>query len=412
MRLQWKTPSRIPGFLIAIVLFAGLFAFPSKTTASFAASGSNDIVVSLSPGVTIEQINTRYGTSTREEMEEDADYQLSLPAGANQNKILKQMAKDPNLVFAEPLRTISFAEIRQRSHAFIDPSGGVMTTSGQGPTKFYQQPFVTSLNLAGAHQYTRGGGITIAVIDTGIDFSHPILQGRIVGYGKDYVDGDGHPNDEPGGDGSGHGTFVAGLIALTAPDALILPVRAFDVDGSGTSFGIAKAIRYAATQGALVINMSFGLADKDQVIKKAINFANTKAYMVGSAGNDNIAGCEFPAGEKGKVLSVTATTPEDLKASFANFDKKMDVSAPGVSLYSAYPGGRWSTWSGTSFSTALVSGEAALLLSLKSSLNSMQVDSLITSTGTDLNSLNKQYKNSLGKRIDYRNAVLKLVSGQ
>jgi subtilisin family serine protease len=191
-----------------------------------------------------------------------------------------------------------------------------------------------------------------------------------------------------------------------------MPLRVFDEDGYSSSFKIAKAIRFAADNGAQVLNLSFGLSKSDKVIKEALDDVRHRVLMVASAGNENKDEIHFPARQKDRALSVTSTTAGDLKAAFANFNKEMDAAAPGVSLFSAYPGGRWAWWSGTSFSTALVTGEAALLLSLKPNLKNKDLNKIIADSGVNIDSLNHQYKNKLGRRIDYRAAIDLLRSGK
>src|SRR4030095_13991928 len=107
-----------------------------------------------------------------------------------------------------------------------------------------------------------------------------LFAGRLAYPMQDFIDNDGLPQDELGGIGTGHGTFVSGLITLTAPQARIMPLRAFGTDRSGTSFDIASAIHFAADNGARVINMSFGFAEEDLVIQEALSYALPSAYMV------------------------------------------------------------------------------------------------------------------------------------
>jgi len=249
------------------------------------------------------------------------------------------------------------------------------------------------------------------VIDTGIDPQHPLFAGRIAWPVYDFVDGDGDPTDVGPGVGYGHGTFVAGLIVLAAPRATIMPLRAFGADGYGTSFNIAKAIRFAADNGARVINMSFGMTEEDSLVKDAIVYAGQKSYMVAAAGNDNDNFIHFPASLAARTLSVTSTATGDIKAPFSNFASEMNVSAPGVSVYSAYPGKAWAYWSGTSFSTALVSGEAALLIALKPESTRTDLNTVIKTSGTNIDPLNPDYAKQLGKvRVDYQAAILKQLN--
>ena len=401
-----------PVCLIALVFLPALTALPSQTvrTNSYREGyRSGEICVRLQFGVDINEINARYGTYTKERIPGTPIYLLGLPPGRDLEKLMGRMQTDFNLLFADFNHKFQLPEVRQTSHAFIDQVSQAFI-DGQSPVKFYGQQSVWNLNLDEAHKFSRGFGVRVAVIDTGLDFNHSLFEGRIAWPVYDFVDDDGNPSDVLYGSASGHGTFVAGLIALTAPDAKIIPLRAFNSDGRGTSFDIAKAIRFATNVGADVINMSFGMLEEDKLITDALRYAYQRVHMVASAGNDNLNTIQFPADTANFTLSVTSTTTNDIKATFANYNSKMNAAAPGVSLYSAYPGERWAWWSGTSFSTALVTGESALLLSLKTDLKSENLNRIIILSGINLDPLNPEYKNKLGRRIDYRAAIEMLLS--
>ncbi len=190
----------------------------------------------------------------------------------------------------------------------------------------------------------------------------------------------------------GHGTMVAGILAVMAPDAMIMPLRAFDDKGCGTTYNIAKAVKYAVSHGAQVINMSFGISGQTQTLKKTIGEAvNAGVTVVASAGNGDTAVPQYPAAYPG-VLGVAATNLTDVKASFSNYGSTIFVSAPGSNIISAYPGGYYAELSGTSFSAPMVAAEAALLRSLKTSgwKNSI-------AAGVDnINALNPAYIGQLG----------------
>src|SRR5438093_64305 len=125
----------------------------------------------------------------------------------------------------------------------------------------------------------------------------------------------------------GHGTMVAGILAVMAPDAMIMPLRAFDDKGCGTTYNIAKAVKYAVSHGAQVINMSFGISGQTQTLKKTIGEAvNAGVTVVASAGNGNTAVPQYPAAYPG-VLGVAATNLTDVKASFSNYGSTIVVSA-------------------------------------------------------------------------------------
>jgi subtilisin family serine protease len=219
---------------------------------------SGEIVVSLQPWADINAFNARYGTKTKDRMPGTKQYLLTFSASTGILGKLILMNFDPRVIFAGPNFIYQHAEVRQRSQAFIDQRSQAFI-DGDSPVNFYGQPSVLRLRLTEAHQISRGRGVRVAVIDTGIDLNHQLFAGRIIYPNYDFVDDDAYPQEVMGGIGAGHGTFVAGLIALTAPEAVIMPLRAFGPDGSGTTFNIAKAIRFAADNGAQVLNMSFGL---------------------------------------------------------------------------------------------------------------------------------------------------------
>ncbi len=250
-----------------------------------------------------------------------------------------------------------------------------------------------------------GKGTVVAVIDTGVDYTHKDLadniwvnEGEIPGngidddgngyvddvHGVDFVDGDSDPMDE-----HGHGTHVAGIIAMTpgngggvgvAYGAKIMCVRAGQANGSFASTDIAKAIKYAADNGADVINMSFGGTGRSYLVESALQDAFPSCVLVAAAGNDGLptndatlAGYLFtedvyPAGYK-YVLGVMATNNNQSLASFSNWDFaegsgcEYEMAAPGVNIYSTLPGNRYACWSGTSMATPNVAAAAAILRS-------------------------------------------------
>jgi subtilisin family serine protease len=364
----------------------------------------DEINVILAPGVSIDTVNARYGTTVREQIPGTSYYRLGTAGGADGFDVEGEMAGDTDLTSTDLNYTYQQPEVRQVSEAFVDQVSEAFV-DGLYPVSFYSQPSVQNLRLSQAQAISKGAGITVAVIDTGIDFSHPLFAGRIAPVYEDFVDNDPNPTDEPGGPASGHGTFVAGLIALAAPQAALMPIRAFGSDGKGTSFNIAKAIRFAHDNGANVINMSFGLIEPDKTIQDALGYASGSSYMVAAAGNDNLNFLQFPAVQTNRACAVASTTANDLKAPFSNYNKNTCVSAPGVSLYSAYPGGNWAYWSGTSFSTALVSAEAAQMLALNPAIAASNVTQIIAQSGISINGVNPSYNGELGKRMDYLNAV-------
>ncbi len=301
---------------------------------------------------------------------------------------------------------------------FIEPDTVQLSPGGHGAVfsvnpataaDFYRnQPAMQRINLQKASPRATGRSIVIADINAMVDVRHPALVGHLTTgaeflYGK-CTTGSGL-NESAGGfldesaggfldecPAHGHGTMVAGILAVMAPDAMIMPLRAFDDKGCGTTYNIAKAVKYAVSHGAQVINMSFGISGQTQTLKKTIGEAvNAGVTVVASAGNGNTAVPQYPAAYPG-VLGVAATNLTDVKASFSNYGSTIFVSAPGSNIISGYPGGYYAELSGTSFSAPMVAAEAALLRSLKTSgwKNSI-------AAGVDnINALNPAYIGQLG----------------
>jgi hypothetical protein len=273
--------------LLVFGLLAGTAALPARVrgigTDTFQ---PGQIVIGLLPGADINAFNARHGSTIIEQITGAEEYLLSIPPGSTvQDKVL-EIEADLQAAFVGPNFNFKTPEIRQSSAAFIDQSSAAFI-DGISPLSFYGQPGLGRLHLTEAHNITQGAGVRVAVIDTGLDFNHKLFPGHIAYPVFDFVNNDGDPAEEPGGIGYGHGTFVSGLIRLTAPDAMIMPLRVFDPQGQATSFNIAKAIRFATDNGAQIINMGFGLLEEDKLIKETLSYAYESVYMVAAAGNDN-----------------------------------------------------------------------------------------------------------------------------
>lgn len=249
---------------------------------------------------------------------------------------------------------------------------------------------------------TAGEGTVVAVIDTGVDYNHEDLQDNIwtnsaevsgqKGTDDDnngYVD-DVHginlidPNETPMDD-HGHGTHVAGIIAMEnnnvggvgiAYKSKIMPIKAGGSDGTFNSTDIAKGIEYAYKNGADVINMSFGSSAHSALIENALQDAFNSCVLVAAAGNYRIPTADCPLGGQNTypasysyVIGVMAYDEANSFASFSNWDyipnanAEYEVVAPGVSVYSTLPNGRYASWNGTSMAAPMVSAEAAILRS-------------------------------------------------
>jgi subtilisin family serine protease len=272
---------------------------------------------------------------------------------------------------------------------------------------YANQPAAGIIRLNEAQQrFGSQGAGTVAIIDTGIDPNHPALRNVVVagydftrdqqGMGSETGDinqsttavVDGSPMavnsstvavvnqsttavvDDPKFAAFGHGTMVAGLVHLVSPRAMISSLKAFRADGTGYMSDVIRAVYWAANSNARVINMSFSTPSNSPELITAFNYAVQRgAICVSSAGNDGRNTVVYPA-SLDSVMGVASTDMRDQRSRFSNYgDKLVWVGAPGECNISTYPGGTYAAGSGTSFSTPLVSGTAALLVGMQPSVD-------------------------------------------
>ncbi|TAE60822.1 MAG: peptidase S8 [Nostocales cyanobacterium] len=219
----------------------------------------------------------------------------------------------------------------------IQPSSTSPTPSLQGPNDQYysKQWNLHKIGIEGAWKETKGSGITVAVIDTGITKVRDLQETKFV-KGYDFVN-----DKENADDDNGHGTHVAGTVAQAtnnkygvagvAYEANLMPLKVLSTDGGGTVADIAEAIKFAANNGADVINMSLGGGGESQLMKEAIQYAYNKGVViVAAAGNENTDGASYPA-RYPHVIGVSAFGADGEKAPYSNFGAGVDISAPGGS---------------------------------------------------------------------------------
>lgn len=242
---------------------------------------------------------------------------------------------------------------------------------GTNPSTAYRSQWaLTNMRLTEAHTISQGEHITVAVLDTGVDLAHEQLQGKLVA-GYDFVDDDPIPSESRDGldqdgdisvdEGAGHGTHVAGIVALTAPQAKIMPVRIFDDEGRGLYSNLVAGIVYAVDQGADVINLSGSGPEDALFLAEAAAYAAAHDVVFIAAGGVNSLG--YPASYQ-SVISVGASDKFDYPTDFSDFPDILNntVYAPGTSIISGYDDGSYAVWTGNSMAAPFVAGTAALLL--------------------------------------------------
>ncbi len=240
------------------------------------------------------------------------------------------------------------------------------TTLPSGAPDWRQQ---VNVYQAQARAVQGGKGVTIALLDSGVDFTHPMLRGVLL-PGHDFVDGDQNASEQ--GDETdriyGHGTAVAGVLHQMAPAASILPLRVLGRGGSGQAAQVAQAIRLAVDQGARIINLSVAGPVSSEGVRAALQYAASRnVLVVAASGNNGGSAPQAPANalnQKNRLgafgLSVTAVDRDGNLPSWSNGGG--EVLAPGVDIQTAYPDRRVVTASGSSFAAPVVSGALALAL--------------------------------------------------
>lgn len=199
--------------------------------------------------------------------------------------------------------------------------------------------------------------VIVAIIDTGVDNTHPLLDGRVMA-GYDFVDNDRNPMDK-----HMHGTHVAGIIAQSTPENVkVLPIRSLDEKGNGYDTNIAKGIHYAVDNGASIINMSLAGENYSTYLANAIEYAiQHDVLVVVASGNKGMSTENFyPASEK-RVIVVSATDQHDQVADFSNTGASIDIAAPGVSILSSIPGGKYALMDGTSMAAPHISAVSSMI---------------------------------------------------
>jgi thermitase len=365
---------------------------------------ATDAAEAFVPGVVLVQMNpgagdARRATGITTALAEDvyavaplADlqdtYQLLVEPG-HELAVVAQLAKNPHVLTAEP----DFLFYKTA----ITPDDTLYTR--------YQWNLPHIGANMGWQQTTGSSNVIIAIVDTGVDLTHPDLVDKIV-PGYDMHNGDADPSDD-----EGHGTHVASIAAASSNNgqgiaglswgARIMPVKVLDAKGSGKSSNVASGIIWAVDNGAQVINLSLGSSNYSTAVQNAVTYAHSRGVLVvAAAGNHYKKGnpTTYPAAYT-NVLAVAATNDSDGHASYSSSGSYVDVAAPGGDPAGSsdgnhrnwIPGAYWRgsgvsyAWlSGTSQAAPHAAGLAALLLSLNPNLTPGQLQQIITSTAVDV----------------------------
>lgn len=418
------------------VLLMKLFRYwaPAIALAGSLAAQSN-YILQTTTAADASRITSQYALTIVNSVHDDDNiYLVSLPSGTT-TQTVQAIQSDPAVLEFTPDSVIDSGNNQAASlyATALDPlqdalvSHSTVSYFGAPVRSGYVDQNATSLiRLAQTQQQFPTGNSVVAVIDTGVDPNHPALGGVLV-PGFDFIHNiAGIPSELSDLDQStvaildqstvaildtkntplvldqstvaildqstvaildgiklphdfGHGTMVSGLIHLVAPTAQIMPLKAFQADGTANLSDVIRAIYYAVDHGAKVINMSFSISIRSAALLQAIQYAtNLGVISVAAAGNEGKHMKVYPAGYQG-VVGVGSTNKHDLVSLFSNWGEESAarLAAPGEALVTTYPGNNYAAVWGTSFSTPLVAGAAALVLNYAPAATFQQLNQVL-----------------------------------
>ena len=297
---------------------------------------------------------------------------VTLPANASEAGVVEKLSRHPLLKFAELDRRVRSTFVPN------DPYYG-------------SQWHLAKVGAPLAWNSTQAAGVTIAILDSGVDSTHPDLSPSLV-PGYNFVDNNGDTSDV-----CGHGTAVAGTAAATsnngtgvagvAGQAHIMPLRIAYLDTTSNSCyayysTISSGITYAADHGARIANASYGGVAGSAAIQSAAQYLKNKGGLLFvSAGNNGINENITPTTT---MIPVSATDTNDVVASWSSFGSFVALSAPGLGIWTTSKGGVYQQWNGTSFASPLAAGVGALMMAANPSLDGASIEKLLYSTSLDL----------------------------
>ncbi len=344
-----------------------------------------------------EDLLDSYGMISLQKAPQIGLYVVETPPGFDVEQTVAALRRNPEVRYAEPdyyfrIHVTPNDEFFGRQYALSNP-GDKLALPGS-PTGTVN----ADIRATAAWEENKGQTtVVIAVLDTGVDLTHPDLKNKLTSPGRDLVNDDLDASDD-----HWHGTHIAGIagaetnngfgVAGVAWNCKILPVKVLDKTGVGTASQIVLGIIWAADNGANVINMSFGSNDSAEALKDALKYAyGKKVVCVASAGNDG-KDVDYPAAYDDYVLAVGATDYKDEWMAYSSPGTEVDVAAPGESILSLVP-----TWSvaaddfpyrfrsGTSMAVPHVAGLAALIRSARPWLTAKDIMNIIRYTADDVN---------------------------
>ena len=321
----------------------------------------------------------------------------------------KEPALNCVLVRAKDVHTFIRNIMREEMVDYAEPNYIVRTTYTPNDPYYSHQWGLPAIKADKAWDIEKGNkSVKIAIVDTGIDYTHEDIASNYVSGGYDWVNGDTDPWDD-----NGHGTHCAGIAAAVIDNGKgiagvaqvsIMAEKVLDRYGYGSDWNVARGIVHATQSGANVISMSLGSSSFSRILQKACLYAWRKGcILVAAAGNDGVRRIDYPARFK-TVICVGSIDRSNSRSSFSNYGPQMELVAPGEHILSTYPGNMYVYKSGTSMATPHVAGVAALVWSHNPTLRNRDVRIILARTADDLGTLGWDEEYGFG-RVDAEEAV-------
>ncbi|MDP9888350.1 S8 family serine peptidase [Pseudarthrobacter enclensis] len=376
------------------------FALPANAAGGAPATSAHILVKFRDAGAAVGGLH-RYSLSQGSDVGGTGATLVSVPAGS-ESRIIDALSRDPAVEYAEADQPVGAATsdqyfprqyaLQNDGQSFTNTAGDITVPAGTPDA---------DVDAVEAWNTTTGSGIKVAVLDSGVASDNPDIAPKVVARAN-FSSSATKAGDPVAEDYYGHGTHVAGNVAATVnntigvagvcPGCTILAGKVLDDNGVGSSSALANGINWAVSNGAKVINMSLGVR-ASRTLETAVNNAwNKGVVLVAAAGNGGNQTKIYP-GAYANVIAVGATDNNDLKASFSTYGASwVDVAAPGVNVYSTFPNHPfvlatqnnrsqgYDVGNGSSMSSAIVAGAAALAWSSHSGATNASVRADIEST--------------------------------
>lgn len=376
--------------LLTVGVLQALFinASPNPANNSNHSVVAEQILVQPKAGVTkdkLDQILAVHGGKSLRALNQIGVHVVKVPRGS-EKAIANALAKNSDIKFAEVDELVPVSMIPD------DPYFG-------------SQWHLSVINAPAAWDVSQGDGIVIAILDSGVDGTHPDLSGKMVA-GYNFYD-----NNTDTRDVMGHGTKVAGSAAASSNNAVgvtgvsmnsrIMPIRISDTSGWAMWSTIASGINWAADHGARIVNISYQ-AHQSSTIQSASQYLKNKGGLVVNSAGNTSALDSTPASDT--MITVSATNGSDSRTSWSSFGPYVDLAAPGEGIYTTVAGGGYGGVSGTSFSSPITAGVVALMMSANPGLSSNQIMNILFETAVDIGDIGWDQYYGYG-RIDAAAAV-------